>query len=422
MKICDRIQQSIAEKGLEFVERSGAAREHLQSCAQCTQFLKSFTELQSGIEQLPEHDAPDALVEQTLQDVANAGAPERKSARTKTRRSRLAPAMASATVILAMLGSTYHLVVPVDRAETKPPAARVAPGPGEFEDKEVAPINEIVEEQVMQDGDRVAASGGIVPKSKVEATEQESARRRAGLTGQSRANESLADEKSLARNYDLYGMVLAPEEPAARNQPGSEPPTVRESGAGTALEDHRLDLALLAQVDAPARNDGRLSEQIAKHGARSQLQPLEAAEVDKRDIGLSAGDDTIDILDRAADLNSRLEITVEPDPATEPESAARAGGKPPGQSRGAIAPAMPPQSNPAKRFLTELERREGLAFQPATGYWANTYVPGDPAMRLLQARLASWDRGAMKLDTAAQPIWQPFDLPVSAALGVHLQA
>ena len=84
--------------------------------------------------------------------------------------------------------------------------------------------------------------------------------------------------------------------------------------------------------------------------------------------------------------------------------------------------ATPAASSPAKQFLAELDRREGLTFQPVTGYWANTYVPGDPAMRLLQARLASWDRGALNLDKAAQPIRQPFDIPRNAALAVHLQA
>jgi TonB family protein len=49
----------------------------------------------------------------------------------------------------------------------------------------------------------------------------------------------------------------------------------------------------------------------------------------------------------------------------------------------------------AQAFLDGRSSTEGLAFKAATGYWSNTYVPGDPAMRLLQARLAGWDRSVL---------------------------
>jgi hypothetical protein len=41
----------------------------------------------------------------------------------------------------------------------------------------------------------------------------------------------------------------------------------------------------------------------------------------------------------------------------------------------------------AQRFLAKYASLEGLSFREAIGYWANAYVPGDPAMRLLEARL-----------------------------------
>ncbi|MEE4376640.1 MAG: hypothetical protein V2J55_03895 [Candidatus Competibacteraceae bacterium] len=46
----------------------------------------------------------------------------------------------------------------------------------------------------------------------------------------------------------------------------------------------------------------------------------------------------------------------------------------------------------AQGFLTQRESLENLSFQPANGYWANTYIPGDPAIRLLAGRLRHWDR------------------------------
>jgi hypothetical protein len=80
----------------------------------------------------------------------------------------------------------------------------------------------------------------------------------------------------------------------------------------------------------------------------------------------------------------------------------------------------------ATRFLDEYRRIDGLSYQDATGYWANSYIPGDPAMRLLQARLKAWDRSTfgsdVRLEERVQPVAQPFDAPQDAALAVYLDA
>ncbi len=82
------------------------------------------------------------------------------------------------------------------------------------------------------------------------------------------------------------------------------------------------------------------------------------------------------------------------------------------------------------QFMAERAAVEGLAFQAATGYWANSYVPGDPVLRLLQARLARGDRSQLtqgsaelpELDRAARPYLQSFDPPKTAALGLTVRA
>jgi hypothetical protein len=80
----------------------------------------------------------------------------------------------------------------------------------------------------------------------------------------------------------------------------------------------------------------------------------------------------------------------------------------------------------AKAFLARIAATQNLTFQQPTGYWANTYVPGDPAMRLVRARLDDWDRrqsGRIKaLDREAQQAAQPFDRPTDAALALYLDA
>ncbi|MCP4698133.1 MAG: pilus assembly protein PilP [Gammaproteobacteria bacterium] len=87
------------------------------------------------------------------------------------------------------------------------------------------------------------------------------------------------------------------------------------------------------------------------------------------------------------------------------------------------------KKSPAAQFYKERDETKGLAFQEPAGYWANTYVPGDPLLRRLQARLAkrlpmpaAADGGIPKLDGAAQQYWQPFDPPQNAALALYLHA
>lgn len=84
----------------------------------------------------------------------------------------------------------------------------------------------------------------------------------------------------------------------------------------------------------------------------------------------------------------------------------------------------------APDFLRERASVEGLSFQEPTGYWANTYVPGDPLMRLLHARLMQQDRSLLeayavkpvRLHDRARRTAQTFEPPEQTALGVTLQS
>ena len=82
------------------------------------------------------------------------------------------------------------------------------------------------------------------------------------------------------------------------------------------------------------------------------------------------------------------------------------------------------QLTPADRFLAAQRSLDDLIFQEPTGYWANTYIPGDPEIRVLQARLAAWDRTALgqynRLEQDVRPGVQPFDAPADAAVAVTM--
>ena len=81
---------------------------------------------------------------------------------------------------------------------------------------------------------------------------------------------------------------------------------------------------------------------------------------------------------------------------------------------------------PGFDFLGHYQQTDQLQFQPASGYWANIYVPGDPEIRLLSARLAQWDRSWLENNAALErdvaPVQQPFDAPADNALALNLMA
>jgi len=95
-----------------------------------------------------------------------------------------------------------------------------------------------------------------------------------------------------------------------------------------------------------------------------------------------------------------------------------------------LAASEPPRFSPAQEFERKLRSLEGVPFQSASGYWANTYVPGDPVMRWLEARLGerdldllqAWSPQPLLLEAGSRQPPQPFDAPESAALSVFIQA
>jgi len=84
----------------------------------------------------------------------------------------------------------------------------------------------------------------------------------------------------------------------------------------------------------------------------------------------------------------------------------------------------------AQLFLNDLNDTENLIYKETTGYWANTYIPGDPEIRALKARLSQWDRKRIapivghngEIESRANQNSLPFDPPSNAALAVYLQA
>ena len=72
-------------------------------------------------------------------------------------------------------------------------------------------------------------------------------------------------------------------------------------------------------------------------------------------------------------------------------------------------------------FLEARRTLDGLSFREARGYWANSYIPGDPKIRFLAARLTQAQQ-TLTPHLLARPVVQPFDPPSRGALSVSLHA
>jgi hypothetical protein len=73
----------------------------------------------------------------------------------------------------------------------------------------------------------------------------------------------------------------------------------------------------------------------------------------------------------------------------------------------------------APSFLPERDRIDALSFREARGYWASTYVPGDPAQVVLRRRLASFP-AALALAERAEVSDLALDPPRSGAMALRV--
>jgi len=84
-------------------------------------------------------------------------------------------------------------------------------------------------------------------------------------------------------------------------------------------------------------------------------------------------------------------------------------------------PTLLPQRQAQAGARATRQQTEGLTFRSPTGYWANTYLPGDSAMRSLRRRLAD-DPVALRLADLASPAEPAFEAPRSGALALSVSS
>ena len=142
MSICDTVQECLAEGGIDVVREDGELHQHLEGCEDCQQVRDALLRLDEALGELPELDAPDDIVEDSLAAVAQAHAAKKSSFSFAAHRHQIAGALAASVAIVAVIGlfpdpirSTFEeekvvsaptpkdVVVKQEQAAGKPPPA-----------------------------------------------------------------------------------------------------------------------------------------------------------------------------------------------------------------------------------------------------------------------------------------------------------
>jgi Ca-activated chloride channel family protein len=476
MLTCSHVQERLADDGRDALRSDPELRRHLEGCVDCTAVLAGLDEVDAALGGLPLDDAPDALVETTLAAVRRAA--EREPVRAPRMafgpRELIAGALAASVVVVASLGVMRtlepfrsYMIADRDRssvAENKEISEvfrQIAPAPSSDTSAPSSGLAVGLEDEV-DGGAGFYDQGrrGNADKNKKlanRALDAEQAVRELGTVGSSSRS---VDDDGLIVEQPSYEAEAFGWEEEEQNYPSESDLVARlERGAGvgdrkgSSLQTKSEERVAEGEVvggklskddrqRAGAGNETPAKTPVARdalENARGDAFGLDAPAVQP---GVSSGpiyrDPDVTGELRPSDPQEEAQILPPPGAAEPLAEAVRS--EVLDELRAAEKAAEPPRRKQraakvvhgqatglaAQAFLERIKTMDSLAFQPARGYWANSYIPGDPEMRLLEARLRAWDRHALgavgRLEGAAIQVAQPFDAPQDAGLAVYLQA
>ena len=386
MNTCEILKHHLIKHGRESVEQHELLYKHLGECEVCRRLLHSWTRVPALLDELPEHEPDDILLRRTRNAIAQGNKRPRLAAR---RAPRLATSLATAAVLLAAIGISRQLldqefpspISPAFKEEyelvngpfQKSPQRSAGHGdkPSSAEPADVFASNG----QIADEANRI--SGGYAGSDLDMVGREE-------IPGSRKGQLAALPEEEKQRFDD-------------RQQPAVQSPNATANTGG--------------KNDDPARkNEGLLSkDKLGELRSRSETR-------DDESMKESFYRDKESKKTREVD-GELAQSRISEDNKT---------------SNKRSAPKTSFKASPATEFSGGLDlsgfeqTTEQLHFQPADGYWTNTHVPGDPAIRLLKARLAQWDRSGLPqlagLEQSVRPVSQPFDAPADNALALSVMS
>jgi hypothetical protein len=376
MNSCEHIKELLVAEGRFDLEQNEHLKPHVSDCPECRRLLRAWEKIPEWLEQLPEHEPEKALLENIRQAVL----PTRQN--ENARRSRfLVPSLASLAVLLAAIGLSRELLM---REYPKVPAPVQLP---------------TSTGQVIHGTDNKSADGafgdGFTHAQKQQALNQ----------------PSPAESRRLDQPADYSGSDASRFSEQEEVLPGSKIDLLNEVGArlnDTRSEPHR------------AAERGFKGRVMAQQPPPPQVSQMESDDRDKADAGKG-----LQSVGNKLKVAGREEFKKEPRKRQSVLGEAVVPAVTGGTGFGLAASPRIQLTEPLD-FIAHYRHTENLSTRAATGYWANSYVPGDPEIRLLSARLAMWDRSWLqnspRLEQDVTPVKQLFDPPSDNALALSLMA
>lgn len=484
MITCDVAQEKLAETGAEALKEDDELRQHVESCEACSHVLESLQALDQELAQTPVVDAPDDVVAKTLDAVREAAKKDTPTRKPVLPRRRIAGALAASVAIIAAVGVTSHVMrstndmyafkAPADTAKTSTGSYGLSQlqsrtSGGSKPDQESTPGRKVeivrgleaqsksATESAQGEFSELAQAGpkpAFGDHSSADAPAESTVRKQGArafnknLERQYSASEAFANRREVRENQERLEREsqliarLAPQEQNFEPEPGPQSEIMAAPAPATkpALKDALTGSRSKTDDDAQRRAGSEVDEVFSYESpSTDEEQESRASEAEKKSKGQSAlGGDyrTRDLSDDKTNLRGDHAVGNEGFASQSEQGAGGAVSRlEPSDSfaledvgRGAFQPELHPDQarQQAQAYLRSIETLEGLTYQDPRGYWSNTYIPGDSAMRLLESRLKAWDRGVLgtnlQLEQGARQIEQPFDAPQGAALAVYLDS
>ena len=440
---CASLQERLADEGVELIQRDAAIRDHLAGCDDCGRFLESLERLDAGMSQLPPLAAPAALVARTAQAVARK-AKSTGGGRADPGARKLATALAASVILAAGFGLMESVQQELDQVERvfarQFSGSSIGDGFGLLDDERSAVMSADAPAEMQ------AQPLSVMPESEPPKAHAEAERRIDAPSLPMRRTPTLESAQeirmleSVTGSYSNEGRAsvaqLSKEQKKRDRQAAGKAKKLK--GAGDTALDVNLDALAAAPKSAPVpAAAGSLGEAAQLRGKRvfEQAPAVEFTD-EKIEAESSARSEVLSELaaNKPSDADEGDDLAGREVFALSGQAGRVAGGKDKVANTmqsvigGAFARAKEPRQV-ARQFLAQGEILTGHRFRSSSGYWANTYVPGDPAIRLLEARLQRWNRGALgaslgdaRLGSVVRQNRQPFDLPQNAALAAYLHA
>ncbi len=450
---CRGIQERLADRGADALLDDPLALDHVESCDACAAVLEGICQLDELLGQLPPLDAPDHLVDRLMQrpELLVSPQPRSQSSSVMAALSRLGRAIEGAWQSAgrwrhpAWVTVAALLVVTVSWRLNQSPRHGVVQQPrfqadstAVYEDDFVVSIDPRGAAQ-----QQPSVSGGSTVEPSSEEWEGLEALGYVGggapVEGEDRREGAAKGKRAPASPPSPAAVMKAPPPPPPQSPP-SPPGRIADQVEATVIEEPIVVVAELQSVlstpEVSPTNDGdKISKLDAMQFSASFSRDARVAEEETADeklrgrLALEGGEVPAESSAFSGGLVAEYGGFV--DDLPKDADGQSTGAKKEAKKENSLARSMQDEAarRAARTFLENLRRTDEVAFQEAAGYWRNTYLPGDPRLRHLAARLdavasplAGQHGTSLRLHGLARQPSQPFDPPDNAALAVYLHA